>query len=219
MPWVSTQQTQANIFHKGTRWVSNSDPVVSSQLQLFHYTKQERADSYRSRNDYIKNSAISVVAGAIYMRSLVPSRCYYIIYWRNKALTVLNTNGLSLFGSYFMILESNGDFYVQFASVSGLHSIDLRYTVRLIFIIAYLDEFKPSFSGGDIWKSSPKGSNSICLDHYSLTFLITDLHNILYCIFHFFSKIKSKNNQNKKIKNIKDLGLDLAPILICFGLS
>ena len=55
-----------------------------------------------------------------------------------------------------MILESNGDFYVQFASVSGLHSI--RYV--LTFIIAYLDEFKPSFSGGDIWKSShnPNGS-------------------------------------------------------------
>ena len=37
----------------------------------------------------IKNSAISVVAGAIYMHSLAPSRCYYIIYWRNKALTVI----------------------------------------------------------------------------------------------------------------------------------
>ena len=40
-------------------------------------------------------------------------------YYRNY----VRTTGLSLFGSYFMILESNGDFYVQFASVSGLHSI------------------------------------------------------------------------------------------------
>ena len=76
--WVSSEQTQANIFQQGTAEVSNSDPVISSQ-QLFNYTKQERAGSYRSRNDYIKNSAISVVAGAIYMHSLAPSRCYNII--------------------------------------------------------------------------------------------------------------------------------------------
>ena len=54
-----------------------------------------------------------------------------------------------------MILESNGDFYVQFASVSGLH----QYKVCLIFIIAYLDEFKPSFtiiSGGGHMEVFPK---------------------------------------------------------------
>ena len=58
---------------------SNSDHVasspVSSSLPLHH---ARRAESSLSHNhiDNIKNSAISVIAGAIYMRSLASSRCY-----------------------------------------------------------------------------------------------------------------------------------------------
>ena len=51
--------------------------LQSAALPLHH---ARRAESSRSRINNIKNSAISVVAGAIYMRSLASSRCYYMIY-------------------------------------------------------------------------------------------------------------------------------------------
>ena len=47
--------------------------LQSAALPLHH---GRRAESSRSHIDNIKNSAISVVAGAIYMRSLASSRCY-----------------------------------------------------------------------------------------------------------------------------------------------
>ena len=47
--------------------------LQSAALPLHH---ARRAESSWSHTDNIKNSAISVVAGAIYMRSLTSSRCY-----------------------------------------------------------------------------------------------------------------------------------------------
>ena len=47
--------------------------LQSAALPLHH---GRRAESSRSHIDNIKNSAISVAAGAIYMRSLASSRCY-----------------------------------------------------------------------------------------------------------------------------------------------
>ena len=48
---------------------------VSAALPL-HHARRAETESSRSHIDNIKNSAISVVAGAIYMRSLASSRCY-----------------------------------------------------------------------------------------------------------------------------------------------
>ena len=72
---VRSQQTQTNIFQQCLCWESNSDHVISSQ-QLSHYTTQDELKAVGLIIDNIKNSAISVVAGAIYMRSLASSRCY-----------------------------------------------------------------------------------------------------------------------------------------------
>ena len=74
---VRSQQTQTNIFKQasagnGTRITSS--PV--SRQQLSHYTTQDELKAVGLLFDNIKNSAISVVAGAIYMRSLASSRCY-----------------------------------------------------------------------------------------------------------------------------------------------
>ena len=77
------------------------------------------------------------------MRSLAPSRCYYIIYWRNKALTVLYEWTLA-FWKIFLDFGVKWWFLVAVLICIG----STKYKVCLIFIIAYLDEFKPSFSGG-----------------------------------------------------------------------
>ena len=68
---VRSQQTFSNKPLPGMELGSRR--LQSAALPLHH---ARRAESSWSHIDNIKNSAISVVAGAIYIRSLASSRCY-----------------------------------------------------------------------------------------------------------------------------------------------
>ena len=151
--WVSSNKHKQT-FYKGTRWVSNSDPVVSAALPQY----QASASWQYQSNNYIKNSAISVLAGAIYMRTCSKSLLLYNM-WNTLTVTVLYEWTLAFwklfqwFWSQMVISRYSSHLY---------GSTQYKYKVCLTFIIAYLDEFNtvlvmevfPCYDS-DIWMDYP----------------------------------------------------------------